>query len=169
MINREVPIEDRELTRTQTLQGRGSNRPNRARASATSSSVSEKYKAQPCTYKSPASSVVDRVLLTANETDQFLVKVMVRQCRRPEVGDKFASRHGQKGVCGAIVPQVSADTTLQYGDSVQSEKNSVSRLSCSFVGRHAVFRRRGVSRCDHEPSWFSKSNDGRENYRTSCW
>lgn len=39
-------------------------------------------------YKSPASSVVDRVLLTANETDQFLVKVMVRQCRRPEVGDK---------------------------------------------------------------------------------
>ena len=40
-------------------------------------------------YKSPASSVVDRVLLTANETDQFLVKVMVRQCRRPEVGDKY--------------------------------------------------------------------------------
>jgi DNA-directed RNA polymerase III subunit RPC2 len=63
------------------------------------------YKAQPCTYKSPAPSVVDRVLLTANETDQFLVKVMVRQCRRPEVGDKFASRHGQKGVCGAIVSQ----------------------------------------------------------------
>ena len=31
---------------------------------------------------------MDRVLLTANETDQFLVKVMVRQCRRPEVGDK---------------------------------------------------------------------------------
>ena len=42
-----------------------------------------------CSYKSPAPSVVDRVLLTANETDQFLVKVMVRQCRRPEVGDKY--------------------------------------------------------------------------------
>mmetsp|Transcript_10218 Transcript_10218/g.35280 ORF Transcript_10218/g.35280 Transcript_10218/m.35280 type:complete len:152 (-) Transcript_10218:2072-2527(-) len=46
------------------------------------------YKSQPCVYKAPASSVVDRVLLTANDTDQFLVKVMVRQCRRPEVGDK---------------------------------------------------------------------------------
>mmetsp|Transcript_8991 Transcript_8991/g.30858 ORF Transcript_8991/g.30858 Transcript_8991/m.30858 type:complete len:101 (-) Transcript_8991:1294-1596(-) len=76
------------------------------RARSLTKTASMSYKAQPCTYKSPAPSVVDRVLLTANETDQFLVKVMVRQCRRPEVGDKFASRHGQKGVCGAIVSQV---------------------------------------------------------------
>ena len=39
--------------------------------------------------KAPAPSVVDRVLLTAKETDQFLVKVMVRQSRRPEIGDKW--------------------------------------------------------------------------------
>jgi len=63
------------------------------------------YKAQPCTYKGKEESVVDRVVLTANESDPYLVKVVVRQTRRPEVGDKFASRHGQKGVCGAVVPQ----------------------------------------------------------------
>mmetsp|Transcript_19365 Transcript_19365/g.63113 ORF Transcript_19365/g.63113 Transcript_19365/m.63113 type:complete len:1117 (+) Transcript_19365:98-3448(+) len=101
MINREMPVEDRDEL-TPALPGRVS-RTGRARSLTKTASMS--YKAQPCTYKSPAPSVVDRVLLTANETDQFLVKVMVRQCRRPEVGDKFASRHGQKGVCGAIVSQ----------------------------------------------------------------
>jgi DNA-directed RNA polymerase III subunit RPC2 len=63
------------------------------------------YKPSPMTYRSSAPSYVDKVLISSNEHEQFLIKVMVRQVRRPEVGDKFASRHGQKGVCGLIVPQ----------------------------------------------------------------
>jgi DNA-directed RNA polymerase III subunit RPC2 len=52
MINREVPIEDRELPQAQSLQGRGSGRTSRLRASATSTSAVSTpttYKAQPCT------------------------------------------------------------------------------------------------------------------------
>eukprot|EP00590_Aulacoseira_subarctica_P012306 CAMPEP_0172419888 /NCGR_PEP_ID=MMETSP1064-20121228/6276_1 /TAXON_ID=202472 /ORGANISM="Aulacoseira subarctica , Strain CCAP 1002/5" /LENGTH=1336 /DNA_ID=CAMNT_0013159575 /DNA_START=27 /DNA_END=4037 /DNA_ORIENTATION=+ len=63
------------------------------------------YKPSPMTYRSSAPSYVDKVLISSNEHEQFLIKIMVRQVRRPEVGDKFASRHGQKGVCGLIVPQ----------------------------------------------------------------
>jgi len=63
------------------------------------------YKSSPITYKSSAPAYVDKVVITSNEYDNFLVKILMRQVRRPELGDKFSSRHGQKGVCGIIVPQ----------------------------------------------------------------
>ncbi|CAM0136899.1 DNA-directed RNA polymerase III complex subunit Rpc2 [Umbelopsis sp. WA50703] len=63
------------------------------------------YKSAPMRYKSPQTGYVDKVLLTTTESDQTLIKVLVRQTRRPELGDKFSSRHGQKGVCGIIVQQ----------------------------------------------------------------
>lgn len=61
------------------------------------------YKSSSLPYRGSAPTYVDKVLITSNENEQFLIKVMLRQVRRPEVGDKFASRHGQKGVCGLIV------------------------------------------------------------------
>ncbi|KAF7118517.1 hypothetical protein CNMCM5793_008047 [Aspergillus hiratsukae] len=63
------------------------------------------YTPTPMTYKLHDPAYIDKVMYSVQENENQLVKVLVRQTRRPEVGDKFSSRHGQKGVVGIIADQ----------------------------------------------------------------
>jgi len=53
-------------------------------------------------FQKNTNGIIKKVISTSNDLDVFFVKIIIRQCRKPEVGDKFSSRHGQKGICGLI-------------------------------------------------------------------
>lgn len=50
------------------------------------------------------SGIVDKVVLYNDSEGKKTCKIRLRKTRIPELGDKMASRMGQKGVCGMILP-----------------------------------------------------------------
>jgi DNA-directed RNA polymerase III subunit RPC2 len=71
------------------------------------------YLEKPLYFKNQVPGYVDRVIVTENDESSKVIKVIVRHTRRPELGDKFSSRHGQKGVIGTIVQQEDMPFTEQ--------------------------------------------------------
>ncbi len=65
----------------------------------------EKRRDNSVTLKAGEDGVVDSVMLCETTSATRISKVRIRSMKTPEVGDKFASRHGQKGVVALIVDQ----------------------------------------------------------------
>ncbi|KAK4241407.1 hypothetical protein C8A03DRAFT_30504 [Achaetomium macrosporum] len=86
MIMKETPID-------QTSTGIGSDR------------GSDDFRPSPINYRIADPAYIDKVMVSNTEKNTAIIKVQTRQTRRPELGDKFSSRHGQKGVVGIIVDQ----------------------------------------------------------------
>lgn len=56
-------------------------------------------------YKTTEETFVDRNYMDRNGDGYNFAKVRLRTVRKPVIGDKFSSRHGQKGTVGNIIPE----------------------------------------------------------------
>jgi len=56
-------------------------------------------------YKTTEQTYIDKNLVGINGDGYPFVKTKLRTMRRPVIGDKFSSRHGQKGTIGNILPE----------------------------------------------------------------
>jgi DNA-directed RNA polymerase II subunit RPB2 len=64
-----------------------------------------KYNDQSVTYKTKEPVYIDHNYCNTNGDGYTFVKVRIRNTRKPVIGDKFSSRHGQKGTIGNIIPE----------------------------------------------------------------
>jgi DNA-directed RNA polymerase II subunit RPB2 len=64
-----------------------------------------KYEDQSKLYRTTEETYIDKNYIDRNGDGYSFAKVRLRTTRKPVIGDKFSSRHGQKGTVGNIIPE----------------------------------------------------------------
>jgi DNA-directed RNA polymerase II subunit RPB2 len=64
-----------------------------------------KYEDQSRIFRTNEETYIDKNYMDKNGDGYTFAKVRLRNVRKPIIGDKFSSRHGQKGTIGFIIPE----------------------------------------------------------------
>ena len=64
-----------------------------------------KYEDQSRMYRTAEETYIDKNYIDKNGDGYNFAKIRLRSVRKPVIGDKFSSRHGQKGTIGNIIPE----------------------------------------------------------------
>ena len=95
-INENQLVEDRDIIISKVLPIK-ENRNNNAKLI--------KYEDQSRIYRTKEETYIDKNYIERNGDGYNFAKVRLRALRKPVIGDKFSSRHGQKGTIGNIIPE----------------------------------------------------------------
>ena len=72
-----------------------------------------KYRDQSRIYRTKEDTYIDKNYVHRNGDGYTFAKIRVRAYRKPRIGDKFSSRHGQKGTIGNVVPEADMPFTAE--------------------------------------------------------
>ena len=88
--------------------------------------------------------IVDKTFII-KDNDHIIYKVTLRSIKIPEIGDKFASRHGQKGVIGLLLPSYDMPYTKEglVPDLIINPHAIPSRMTIGHL-IETIFSRNGV-------------------------
>ena len=94
---------------------------------------------------------VDKTYITENDEGRRVAKVRIREDRKPAVGDKFASRAGQKGTIGVLIPEENMPFTkdgvrpdLIINPHALPSRMTIGQLVESIFGKMACIKGCGV-------------------------
>ncbi len=98
-------------------------------------SLAKSKKENSTSIKQGEKGVVDGVFITTDEEGRKIAQIRVRDTRIPEIGDKFATPHGQKGILGFIANEEDIPFTSRgiKPDLIFNPHGLPSRMTVSYL------------------------------------